>query len=395
MSSVMEATSTSTTSTPTVIDVEAMLAPISDDNPSGESLQYSGVYDEIREARRAEEALEQGEWKRDTKVADWIKVASLATDALTQTKDLQIGAWLTEALIKLYGFTGLRDGLAVMRGMHELFWDTLYPENDEGDLEARANSLSFMDRQAALAIKEVALTKTSGGLNYSYTNWEESNQFKVGPEVDSETASAIRERAAAENKITSEDWLKAKQATPRSFYETIYAVLNESWETFLALDRVMDEKFGRQTPGLGALKKSLDEVRSLVERLVKEKLALEPDPISDAAGAATVDTTQSGADGDGFALAAGGVGVAGAAGPLRTRQEALNRLAEVAAYFRRTEPHNPVSYLVERAIKWSQMPLEAWLASVIKDGVVLDNLRETLGVDGEGHVASEEVESDE
>jgi type VI secretion system protein ImpA len=40
-----------------------------------------------------------------------------------------------------------------------------------------------------------------------------------------------------------------------------------------------------------------------------------------------------------------------------------------------------VAYLVERAIKWGQMPLEVWLEDVIKDGNVLGQLKETLGLD--------------
>ena len=40
----------------------------------------------------------------------------------------------------------------------------------------------------------------------------------------------------------------------------------------------------------------------------------------------------------------------------------------------------PVSYLVQRAVSWGHMPLDTWLAEVIKDGGVLDNLRETLGI---------------
>ena len=48
-------------------NLEALLAPIPGDNPSGENLAYDGVVDEIREARRADENLEQGEWKRDLK----------------------------------------------------------------------------------------------------------------------------------------------------------------------------------------------------------------------------------------------------------------------------------------------------------------------------------------
>jgi type VI secretion system protein ImpA len=52
----------------------------------------------------------------------------------------------------------------------------------------------------------------------------------------------------------------------------------------------------------------------------------------------------------------------------------------VADYFRRTEPHSPVSYLVQRAVRWGEMPLEAWLQNVIHDEGVLEQLRETLGL---------------
>ena len=58
-----------------VINVQELLSPIPGENPAGENLRYSGVHDQIREARRAEEALEQGDWKRDTKTADWPEVS--------------------------------------------------------------------------------------------------------------------------------------------------------------------------------------------------------------------------------------------------------------------------------------------------------------------------------
>jgi hypothetical protein len=62
----------------------------------------------------------------------------------------------------------------------------------------------------------------------------------------------------------------------------------------------------------------------------------------------------------------------------------LQRLAEVAGYFQRAEPHSPVSYLVQRAVKWGNMPLESWLTDVIKDETVLSHLRQTLGFDTGG-----------
>ena len=45
------------------IDWEKLLAPISEDRPAGEFLIHKGVYDEIKEARRQDNAaLDQGIW---------------------------------------------------------------------------------------------------------------------------------------------------------------------------------------------------------------------------------------------------------------------------------------------------------------------------------------------
>lgn len=362
------------TGPPEVVDVAALLAPIPGDNPAGENLQYSGVYDEIREARRSEDGLAQGDWEREPKTSEWPKVIQIATSALAEkSKDLQIAAWLVESVVTLYGFVGLRDGLKVIRGLHQQYWDQLYPEIDEGDLEARANALSLMDRSVEIPLKNVLLTKSDTGVDYSYIQWEDSTRFDIPENVDaldSENFNRVAElkaQAEAENRTTGEAWRKAKNNTRRAFYEELYLLLNLCWEEFQALDRVMDEKFGRMTPGLGALKKTLDAIRSQVEKLVKEKRLLEPDPILD--GDSNV---AGGTEGEGNNGAAGG--------PLGSRAEALGQLAQVAQYFQRTEPHSPVAYLVQRAIKWGQMPLEIWLEDVIKDGAVLGHLKETLGL---------------
>jgi type VI secretion system protein ImpA len=82
------------------LDLEALLAPIPGENPAGRSLRYEGTYDAIQEARRADDDLPQGPWQRARKVADWAGVIQLASEALsTKSKDLQIAAWLVEALV--------------------------------------------------------------------------------------------------------------------------------------------------------------------------------------------------------------------------------------------------------------------------------------------------------
>ena len=71
------------------------------------------------------------------------------------------------------------------------------------------------------------------------------------------------------------------------------------------------------------------------------------------------------------------------------RADAIRRLAAVAEYFRRTEPHSPIAYLVQRAVRWGEMPLEEWLRDVIHDENVLGQLRETLGLkDADGGTSS-------
>lgn len=378
MSAVVEASSVAAATAPTVppavVDVEALLTPIAGENPAGENLQYSGLYDEIKEARRADDNLEKGDWQHEIKVAEWGKVVELGTEALaTKTKDLQICAWLVEALVELHGFAGMRDGLRLMRGLHEQFWDQAFPEVDEGDMDARANALSFMDTRVEMPLKRVLLTKSGTGVDYNFLQWEDSTRFEIPENVDAldqdalTRVAALRAQAEAEGRTTGEEWRKAKNATRRAFYEETYALLNQCWDEFKALDRVMDEKFGRQTPGLGASKKTLDAVRTLIEKIVKEKRILEPDPVADG-GAAASDGT-------------GETKVAGGGGPVNSRADALRQLAEVAQYFQRTEPHSPVAYLVQRAIKWGQMPLEVWLEDVIKDGAVLGHLKETLGLE--------------
>ena len=128
---------------PAVIDLEAMLQPISEESPSGESLRYAGIYDEITEARRADDNLNQGEWQTELKVADYRRVVELAVPAITsQSKDLQIAAWLSESLVKIYGFAGLRDSIKLLTGLQDKFWETLHPEIDEGDMEGRANAIA-------------------------------------------------------------------------------------------------------------------------------------------------------------------------------------------------------------------------------------------------------------
>jgi len=363
---------------PPVVDLDLILKPFEGDNPSGQDVRYSGIYDEIREARRADENLAQGEWQTELKVADFQKSFRLSLDSLTtKSKDLQIAAWLSEALVKLHGFAGLRDGLKVLAGLQENFWDTLFPEIDEGDMESRANAISWVDAQVGFVLKSAPYTGVEG---YSYLDWEDSKLFDfpdnleslTGP--DAERLVKLKQQAERERRVTSDLWKKEIAATRRAAVESINFTVEECYAALTELNRVIEAKFDRnQAPGLAGFRKSLDDVNAQVQQLLTKKREEEPDevPVEESAEGEVAS--------DGTAPSKGG-----ASGAIQNRRDALKRLNEIAEFFKKSEPHSPVSYLVQRAVKWGEMPLETWLQEVIKDQSVLVQLKETLGVTGDG-----------
>jgi type VI secretion system protein ImpA len=362
---------------PPVIDFDALMQPISEENPSGENLRYSGLYDEINEARRADDDLNLGEWQTQLKTADYRRVIELAIPALTsQTKDIQIAAWLSEALVREYGFVGLRDSLRIITAFQDTFWDSLHPEIDEGDMEGRGNAIEWMDVQGSMAIKTAPITSGKG---LSYIDFEDSRIFDIPDDLsalepeEQQRYNELKERAEKENRSTAEMWRQAVKQTRRQFCEETNFVIEECWEAYKDLNRVIEEKFDRnQAPGLNNLRKILDDIHSQVKKILEKRRIEEPYE-------SELETDEY-VDGSGETVSRGG-GTGGSSGPVQSRSEALRRLAEVAAYFQRTEPHSPVSYLVQRAVKWGNMPLESWLMDVIKDDGVLGQIRQTLGLD--------------
>ena len=161
-------------------DLDALLAPISAERPAGESLRYEQTYDLIKEARRADDPnLPQGIYATELKKADWSLVEQLCAEALaTRSKDLQLAAWLMEAWVHLHGFAGAREGLALLRGLLEGFWEHLYPEIDDdpgtqdqvrGGLspgqafDALSVLLEWLDNKLSFSLKQLPVTEPNVG----------------------------------------------------------------------------------------------------------------------------------------------------------------------------------------------------------------------------------------
>src|SRR5262245_3325509 len=135
--------------TPPFLDFAALLAPIAGEDPGGSPVPYD-IRQKLEDARKEENpddfAPDDPARPQVLKKADWAGILKLTKETLTSTsKDLLLAARLTEALAKLHGFAGLRDGLHLLRELVDQLWDHLHPQIDEGDLEIRAGPLNWLD----------------------------------------------------------------------------------------------------------------------------------------------------------------------------------------------------------------------------------------------------------
>jgi len=353
-----------------LLDLETLLAPLPGDNPAGEDISFADDYDQIKEARRADDPNEpRGDWGEEPKVAEWRKVRELATEVLTQkSKDLQVACWLCEAVTQLHGFAGLHDGLELLRDLIENFWDTLYPPLEDGDLEPRSGKLIWLATNLPPVIQRIPVTAPEAGA-YGWQRWDESRQLE---NLGRQKPEAM-EQAIADGKITAATFDKAVRDTSVDFYRDLYEAVGLCRTGIETLERLVDERFGRSAPSLIAIRTATQACYQLIERLAREKgvtAATTTEP-----GAAVGEETTAGV--------AGGTTTAAVTLPataLQNRQEALRRLEEIALFFRQTEPHNPVSYLIERAVKWGNMTLLEWLQEIKNEGESLEGLLKTLGI---------------
>src|SRR5713101_1406156 len=225
---------------------QGLLSPVPGDNPSGKSLRYDPIYDKIREARREEDVLPQGDWSREIKKADWPLVVKLTTEALTtKTKDLQLAVWLVEAQLRREHVAGLREGLDLLRGLMESFWDTLYPEIEDGDLEFRAGPLGWIGSKLDLAVRRLPLTKNK----LDFFQFQDSR--RIGYEADcqgNDAKAAARAAAIEEKKCTAEEFDEAVRATGDAYYEKLAGDIAAAVESVQSLEALSDSKFGREGP---------------------------------------------------------------------------------------------------------------------------------------------------
>ena len=328
-----------------------LLAPIPGDNPSGTNLYSTPLFEAVREARRQDDTGPQGLWEHDVKMADFDEVIRVTTEALAnQTKDLFLASWLAEALLHKHGIAGLNEGLGLVRGLIEQFWDTLYPEIEDGDAEFRASPLEWFGNylepskgsSPALAVKQIPVTANG-------TDWLRYSESRTVPTQEemneSDVKRASREKALKEKKLPPEETDAAVEQTPKAFYAKLHKEITEATAALKNLEALCNDKFGDAAPSFSKLRAGLSDVATTIGIILKKKRELEPDPEPE--------------PGSAEAAAEGGADAAPAApsslGEIRNRDDAVAHILAGVQFLRSKEPQSPAGYLVVRALRWGEL----------------------------------------
>lgn len=326
------------------LQIAELLQPIEDASPGGQNIRYEPIFDKIKQARIEEEDLPAGDWSRDRKTADYALVVKLASDVLaTRSKDLQIAAWLTEALLKREGFTGLRAGVELLAALLNQFWDHLYPEIEDDDVEFRAAPLEWVAQYLESSVRMVPLT--SAGHNvFAY---RESRVVGYEKDADTYEKKEAREAALGAGKMSAEVFDEAVIATPKAWYKQVVADIDGTLAALDDLERIGDAKLSSVAPRYAPLRNAVNDVRQAAAPLLAMKLELEPDPVAPEPEADAGDGVVS----DGSPSAAG----ATVSATPRSRADAENRITAAAKYLRAESPTNPAPYLMLRGFRWGEL----------------------------------------
>ena len=347
-----------------MIDIDSLLKPISDGAPSGPDLRFvaeNDLFEQIRENRSVlDPALDPG---GKGKEPNWPAVARIAEEVLrNHSKDLEVIGWLTESLVYLDRFDGLLQGLILMRRMLEVHWDTVHPGIDDGAiaLAIRARPLSWLGSASFLrSIKLCRLAPVAP----ADTSWF-SREGAIA--LDDETLSAERRaELRAGGQVGTAEWDAAFGGLSRADLDRLHEQLASSQGELRAIEAFCGERFqGEEGPNLYPLQTLLD---AMLEFLVARGAAApSAEPIAEEQPVAQ-------------ASIAAAPTAAAAAGPIATRQDALKRLREIGEYFKRSEPHSPLSLLIARAVRWGDMTFEELVRDLARNAD-LKQIWETLGV---------------
>lgn len=364
-------------------NIGTLIAPIDGSHHGvGEDLMFDPRIDAIVAARQEDDPLlAQGNWVTELKVADWDFVKNQCAELLSDTsKDMKLALWYVDALSHTDHLAGISQGLSLLQALNDEYWLTMYPplDGEEDSMDIRAGLLSWFVKALTDDIKQLSLADTkleSYDYNYYLTARDHDKQRQQNP--DSETS----------NQLTLSDYNHAIKNSSEAWQKALMSNLNKVTEQWQDLTDQLNDLMGMDAPVFAPVTDLLvaltQHLRPLIPEYADTTNNMSPEGIAD-----TVNST----DDNESTMLDGNKSLASTKNVILTdfnpsnrdhqsnRRQALKLLAQIQEYFATNEPHSPVTFLLGRAIDWADMPLDQWLAHIIKNEDQLSMISDMVGI---------------
>lgn len=307
-----------------VFDIDQLIAPVSDETPSGDNLEYEPEFGELERAAQGKPAHEMGDQVIEAEGPDWTAVIEQGQELLGRSKDLRIAVLLARGAANVHGPTGLASGAALIHGLLANLWDTVHPqldEEDDDDPTFRVNSmLPLSDRGGMLndiLTMPIVRSKVVGTFSLRDVRVAKGEMQPLDPDAQVPDSALI----SAAFQDCDLDELQADAAA-----------LDAALEAIGKCEAIFAEQIGAaNSPDLDGLVSELKEIKKIyAENLISRGIGVEmPDE-------------------EGGAGAGGGAPISG---EVRSREDAVMMIGKVITYYERAEPSSPVPVLLQRIQK--------------------------------------------
>lgn len=350
------------------IDVAELLQAVPGEDPCGENLEYDAAFGELERSARGKPEQQYGDTVIPAEEPDWSAVKKQAVALLGRSKDLRPAVYLARALVRTDGLAGFADGLALVQGLVERFWEGLHPRldpEDDNDPTLRVNCIaSLRDPEATLrGVREAPLIASPALGRYSLRDVLAAAGLLTLPPG----AGAPPDPGAVEAAFRGCE-LGGLQDTAQ--------VLRRCLESVTGLETLLTERVGAaQSVDLGDLR----ELLRSGARVVDEALAKR--------GVSPGVATENGRTAEGAPArpAAPAAPAPASAGEIASRGDVVRVLDRVCEYFARHEPSSPVPLLLRRAQRLVSKSFLELVRDLAPDGVAqVETIRgPETGVDSE------------
>jgi type VI secretion system protein ImpA len=316
----------------------------------------TSAYESLKDARLAasdaERSIERGfaeesdaQGAEEAARKSWELIAAEGPGLIAKTaKDIEVAGWLTEALLRRHQLAGLRDGLNLLAGLVERYWEGVYPLPDEDGLETRLIpivGLTGAEAEGRLitALRRVRLTE---GGDSPFFLWH-------------------YERAASGNAAGTATLEVIAAALDRSSDAFVQSLAEDTRDCIAAADQLeanLKVHCADETPSFSRLHEALSRIFDAVKR--RAPSTIQPAAAASAEPAEVIEASASAAWTAGQRRGNGGL----------DREGAFRQLEEIARFFRRTEPHSPTAYALENLVRRGRMSFPDLVQELIDDGNV-------------------------